>query len=699
METIQLAYDGVLVAIEVGETVAPRLVGIETAGVSATFAASMPLVEVMSPSLGHQLPTQRLSGTALGAALRYAGHQECVGGHEIAMVAAELGIEVTLALTSSAPDVLTGQIRLTNAGTEPLVLTAVPSLSIPVSPIILGTAVRADTTDVLDARGDWVGENRWRRRPARELLADLRLPPGPTPKNAYRWVSTGSWSTADALPVGLVVATEASWALGWQIEHNGAWRADLAELAGSADLGPGTLQLTVSGPTDADHGWLAVLAPGDDFTTVPATIVVGADPDTVVAALTAHRRAARRSHPDNEVPTLVYNDYMNTLMGDPTTGKLLPLIDQAGLAGAEAFCIDAGWYDDSSGWWDGVGEWLPSTTRFPGGLDEVLQAIRDAGMVPGLWLEPEVVGVRSPVADRLPAEAFFQRAGVRVREAGRYHLDLRHPAARAHLDEVVDRLVTRHGVGYFKLDYNVNPGPGTDFDADSVGAGLLGHNRAHLAWLDGVLDRHPGLIIENCGSGAMRMDFAMLSRLQLQSTTDQEDPAAYAPISVAAPMTVLPEQAGSWAYPSADMDDEQTAYVCSLGLLGRLYLSGFLDRLRPAQRELVAEAVTTYKTIRTTIPKRVPIWPCGLPDWDDPWLALGLAGERDTLLTVFRRPGASPQVSLRLPRYVGRELGVEVLFPTGLADWETAWDPETGTLWVVGSGAGLAARTVRLTPR
>ena len=72
----------------------------------------------------------------------------------------------------------------------------------------------------------------------------------------------------------------------------------------------------------------------------------------------------------------------------------------------------------------------------------------------------------------------------------------------------------------------------------------------------------------------MRMDFAMLSRLQLQSTTDQEDPAAYAPISVAAPMTVLPEQAGSWAYPSEDMDDEQTAYVFSLGLLGRLYLSG-----------------------------------------------------------------------------------------------------------------------------
>jgi alpha-galactosidase len=257
-------------------------------------------------------------------------------------------------------------------------------------------------------------------------------------------------------------------------------------------------------------------------------------------------------------------------------------------------------------------------------------------------------------------------------------------------------LVTRHGVGFFKLDYNINPGPGTDHAADSVGAGLLAHNRAHLDWLDAVLDRHPGLIIENCGSGAMRMDFAMLSRLQLQSTTDQEDPSAYAPISVAAPMMVLPEQAGSWAYPSMEMDDEETAYVLSLGLLGRLYLSGFLDRLRDGQRRLVQQAVSTYKEIRDSIPRRMPTWPSGLPGWNDPWLSLALQGEDDTLMTVFRRPGASPQLALRLPQFAGRDLDIEVVFPTALPRWGAAWDPESATLWLLTDHVGLAARTLRL---
>ncbi len=172
-------------------------------------------------------------------------------------------------------------------------------------------------------------------------------------------------------------------------------------------------------------------------------------------------------------------------------------------------------------------------------------------MMPGLWLEPEVIGVRSPVADRLPAEAFFIRRGQRVIENGRYHLDLRHPAAVKHLDEVIDFVVGDLGVGYLKLDYNINVGPGTDAGNVSAGAGLLAHNRAHLEWLDAVLDRYPGLVIENCASGGMRMDYAMLSRLQLQSTSDQQDFLRYPPITAAAPGRGHPRAGGDVGLPPA----------------------------------------------------------------------------------------------------------------------------------------------------
>lgn len=79
-------------------------------------------------------------------------------------------------------------------------------------------------------------------------------------------------------------------------------------------------------------------------------------------------------------------------MGKPTTEAEFPLIDAAAEAGCEYFCIDCGWYADGD-WWDSVGEWKESRRRFPNGVREVTDYIRKKGMIPGVWLELEVMGI------------------------------------------------------------------------------------------------------------------------------------------------------------------------------------------------------------------------------------------------------------------------------------------------------------------
>ncbi|MFA3840531.1 hypothetical protein [Streptomyces aureus] len=152
----------------------------------------------------------------------------------------------------------------------------------------------------------------------------------------------------------------------------------------------------------------------------------------------------------------------------------------------------------------------------------------------------------------LPDEASLRRHGARVRDAVRYHLGLRHPAAHAHLDRFVDRPVDDLGVGHLKLDYNIDAGSEMSSRADESPAdGLLGHHRAHLDWLDGILGRHPHFVLENCASGGMRADYALLSRLPLHSTNDQRNLLLYAPIAAAAPTAVTPKQGAIWSYPTA----------------------------------------------------------------------------------------------------------------------------------------------------
>jgi alpha-galactosidase len=435
----------------------------------------------------------------------------------------------------------------------------------------------------------------------------------------------------------------------WQIEHNGGWHWQVGEHTGrdatSKHHGPGpaSAYLALLGPTDAEHQWRLTLQPGESFETVPVAVAVSADGlEAAVGRLTHYRRAIRRPHDDHRRLPVIFNDYMNTLMGDPTTERLVPLIKAAARVGAEYFCIDAGWYAGTDeDWWDTVGAWEPSTTRFPNGITEVLDLIRAEGMVPGLWLEPEVVGVKSPLAGQLPAGAFFARDGDRVVEHGRYQLDLSHPAARQHLDRVVDFLAQDLGVGYLKMDYNINVGPGTAGPGASAGVGMLAHNRAYLDWVDGALDRHPGLTMENCGSGGMRTDYGLLSRFQLQSTSDQQDPRRYPPIAAAAPMAMTPEQAAVWAYPQPEWSDGEIAFTLCNALLGRVHLSGHIDRMSAAQQRLVSDAISAYKAIRPDLAAAVPFWPLGLPRWTDAWVALGMRSPAATYVVVWHRERAA----------------------------------------------------------
>ncbi|WP_406199286.1 alpha-galactosidase [Streptomyces europaeiscabiei] len=779
-------------AIETEFATAPdgtlRLTRLGPSGDTVDPEVALPLVELTAFGHGSGWSGPRFTGTAFGGGLAYRGHRSDSGGEggggggggdegagggggwerlTIELHDSASGLTAFVELSSPAGvAVLRSRVRLRNDGTEPLVVQSVSSL-------LLGGLPSPDVLDVHRARNDWLAECRWYAEPLRATVADISVDVHQhDSRAALALTGRGSWPSDGHLPMGAVTERGGGRAWVWQVESPAGWRWDLGEREHGA-------YLAVNGPTDAEHQWRVRLGPGEEFTTVPAALAIGstlgaalgstagstADAaagsavgaadrsdvgaghgsglDEALAALTAYRRAVRRPHPDHEALPVVFNDYMNTLMGDPTTAKLLPLVDAAANAGAEYFCIDSGWYDDSvdGGWWDGVGEWLPSPRRFPdggvdggrgagagehgrqaadtraevgdrtgsasragerggaeagtggpsdGGIRAVLGRIRERGMVPGLWLEPEVVGVRSPVAAELPPEAFFQRDGVRLTEQGRHQLDLRHPAARAHLDKTVDRLVGDWGVGYLKLDYNIVIDPGTTAPGDlSPGAGLLGHAHAYLGWLSDVLDRYPHLVVENCASGGMRMDGATLAVSQLQSTSDQQDPLRYPPIAAAAPTAVPPEQGAVWAYPQPGDSDDLITFTLGGALLGRIHLSGHLDRMTERQLGLVRDAVDTYKSIRGDLAHAVPFWPLGLPGWTDEWLTLGLRvpdgdGHGPSYVSVWRR-GGDAEVRLPVRHLAGRGATVrtEILHPSAArADSAAVWDPAAGALRV-----------------
>ncbi|MCL6456967.1 MAG: alpha-galactosidase [Gorillibacterium sp.] len=535
------------------------------------------------------------------------------------------------------------------------------------------------------AHSSWQGEVQWRNYSLPEL--------GLTHLNEFgskriAISNTGSWSSAEHIPMGILQNHETGTALYWQIENNGSWHYEIFEQIDQ-------LALLISGPTEHDNHWWKSLRPGESFISVPvaAGAVVGGF-DQSIEQLTRYRRQIRRPNADNQSLKIIFNDYMNCLWADPTTAKELPLIDAAAEVGCEYYCIDAGWYA-AGFWWDNVGYWQPSLERFPEGIKYVLDYIRSKGMIPGLWLEIEVMGINSPKLAETTDDWFITRHGKKVKDRSRYHLDFRHPKVIEHADEVIDRLVQEYGVGYIKMDYNINAGIGTELNADSFGDGLLQHNRAYLAWLDRVFARYPELVIENCGSGGMRIDYAMLSRHSIQSTSDTVDYRNYAVIAASSPGALTPEQSAIWSYPLTQGDEEGVIFNMVNTMLLRIHQSGHLAQIEPHRRQLVKEALDVYKReIRAHIPQSYAFWPLSLPQRQSEWIAYGLRNAEKTFLAVWRMESHTDVISIPILHLQGRELNVRRIYPAQASE-NFEWNPNSGLL-TVAMGKNYMARLFEL---
>lgn len=473
----------------------------------------------------------------------------------------------------------------------------------------------------------WMRELVWRKYSLSELGFDKI---GLFSTKRISISNTGTWSAKEYLPMGAVDNKETQTTLMWQIENNGSWQWEIGDIDDK-------LYLKISGPNENENHWYKELNPGEHFESVKTAVCIGEDFNSALSEMTAYRRKiVRKNNADKDLP-VIFNDYINCLWADPTEEKMIPIIDKAAEAGAEYYCMDAGWYADGT-WWETVGEWQPCSWRFPNGIKKVFDHIRAKGMIPGIWLEIEVMGISCPLVDKFNDECFFMRHGKRVIDHGRYQLDFRNEKVRKFADSVVDRMVNEYGVGYIKMDYNIDAGAGTEINSDSFGDGLLEHNRAYLAWMESIMDKYPDLIVENCSSGGMRMDYAMLRIHPIQSVTDYYG-YKMAAISANASTAVLPEQAAVWVCPGGESSENETVFNMVNAMLQRVHLSGAIADLTQKKFEIIKEGIECYKKLRHKIPKFIPFYPLGLNSYSDNSVCVGYSYGNEIYLSIWRLGG------------------------------------------------------------
>ncbi len=368
-----------------------------------------------------------------------------------------------------------------------------------------------------------------------------------------------------------------------QLYSPASWQIELVVRAGD-------VVTLAGGIADRDFGaWTKTIRPGELLEAPKAVVATGRSLEEVCD------RLVKAQHPDispaDDSMGITFNEYCTT-WGNPTIDNLKKLVDKLAGRGIQFLVMDSGWYSDCGYWWEYRGDWSINRKRFPNGLRELSDYIRERGMIPGIWFEFEVAGPKSGVFDD-PAH-FVKKDGVPLTIGGARFWDMEDPYVEQFLQEnVIDRL-KNDGFGYIKVDYNDTMGIGCD-GPESLGENLRRKVLATQRFFRKMREQIPELVIENCSSGGHRLEPSFMELASQASFSDAHEIVSLPLIAANLQRVIRPEQSQIWAVLRAADSEERIFYSLCATMLGRMGLSGDIYDLNERQSQLLDDAIAFYR--------------------------------------------------------------------------------------------------------
>lgn len=424
---------------------------------------------------------------------------------------------------------------------------------------------------------------------------------------------------------------------GAQIAHNASWQMEVYRKDEALAISGGL--------ADYEFGhWRKDLASGETITTPEAilTACVAKDVDSASQRLTSGQIAAINAGPESEQSLpVMFNEYCTT-WGCPSEENIAGILEAIKDKGFAYFVIDCGWYKQDGIPWDiAMGDYEISKSLFPSGLEKTVQAIRDAGMVPGIWFEIDNVGSAARAYQN--TQHLLQRDGEPVTTTMRRFWNMTDPWVQDYLHGKVIDMLKQYGFGYIKMDYNDSPGLGCD-GFESLGEGLRKNMEASFGFIQQMKVEIPGLLVENCASGGHKLEPKMMGATAMSSFSDAHECPEIPIIAANLHRVMQPRQSQIWAVIRETDSLQRIAYSVAATMLGRMCISGDVTNLTAAQWKVMDDGIAFYKAVAPIIRDGETVW-FGEPSlsYRNPtgWQGIVRSTEEETLCVYHRFDNAS----------------------------------------------------------
>jgi alpha-galactosidase len=404
-----------------------------------------------------------------------------------------------------------------------------------------------------------------------------------------RFGQVGSMPVRGFFPFVALEDREAGVLWGAQLACPGSWQMEVFRKDDFVALS--------GGQADREFGhWFKTLKAGETYDTPVATIgCIKGNIDQLAQRLSSAQESPLANMPkiENELP-IVVNEWC-TSWGNPTQENLLALAKRLQGTPAKYLVIDDGWAErPGEAALQSNGDWIVKKRAFPDGLAVTCQAIRDHGLIPGVWFEFEVCNTGSKAFDL--TDHHLRRDGRVLQVGARRYWDFRDSFTFDYLTKKVIHLLRDNGIGYLKVDYNDTIGFGVD-GAESPGEGLRQHLEGMQKFFRKMREEIPDLVIENCSSGGHRLEPSMMALCAMGSFSDAHETREIPIIAANLQRLILPRQSQIWAVLRKNDTAQRLAYSLAATFLGRMCLSGEVHDLSPAQWKLSVSAMELYRRV------------------------------------------------------------------------------------------------------
>ncbi|MEE0866902.1 MAG: glycoside hydrolase family 36 protein [Clostridia bacterium] len=406
----------------------------------------------------------------------------------------------------------------------------------------------------------------------------------------YKIGTRGSRATAEYFPYAAAEDKACGVMWGMQLYCSSTWQMEFSRM--------GTDISFTGGLGDVYFGnWFKTVKNGESFSAPKALIAAVKGDISELSDIFLKMRARDVDAYGEEGMPIIFNEWC-TSWGHPSHDKNLELADKLQNTKVKYLVMDAGWFD-------ATGDWNYKRDLFPNGMKAYADAVRDKGFVPGVWMEFECTSENSkhflPEFDDMHLKHDGSVIVGQVNKSGRESFwDLRNPKANEFLEEKVISFLKDNGIGYLKVDYNADIQSVCD-GAESGGEGLRLHMEAVREFFRKIKREIPDIVIENCSSGGMRLEPAMMSVTAMCSFSDAHECFEFPIIAANLHYLIPPRQSQIWCVLKPEFNADRYAYTISAGFLGRICWSGNIAGLSEEQMGEIYKAEEFYESVSDII--------------------------------------------------------------------------------------------------